>query len=99
MRIDIAMGFFLPIPLVSDAAMEKTWFWLGREFMDAGPFRDCPLAMLAGIPGSGKPGRHGDDPGARLVPHPFTPPQSAAEWALHTSSRAITGPAATHRSQ
>ena len=36
MRIDIAMGFFLPIPPVSDGAMEKTWFWLDREFMDAG---------------------------------------------------------------
>ncbi len=36
MRINIAMGFFLPVPPVAGGAMEKAWFRLGREFSDAG---------------------------------------------------------------
>lgn len=36
MRINIAMGFFLPVPPVAGGAMEKAWFRLGREFVAAG---------------------------------------------------------------
>ena len=36
MKINIAMGFFLPVPPVAGGAMEKAWFRLGREFVAAG---------------------------------------------------------------
>jgi glycosyltransferase involved in cell wall biosynthesis len=36
MKINIAMGFFLPVPPVAGGAMEKAWFRLGREFAAAG---------------------------------------------------------------
>jgi glycosyltransferase involved in cell wall biosynthesis len=36
MKINIAMGFFLPVPPVAGGAMEKAWFHLGREFAAAG---------------------------------------------------------------
>jgi glycosyltransferase involved in cell wall biosynthesis len=36
MNINIAMGFFLPVPPVAGGAMEKAWFRLGREFAAAG---------------------------------------------------------------
>jgi glycosyltransferase involved in cell wall biosynthesis len=36
MKINIAMGFFLPVPPVAGGAMEKAWFRLGREFAGAG---------------------------------------------------------------
>jgi glycosyltransferase involved in cell wall biosynthesis len=36
MRINITMGFFLPVPPVAGGAMEKAWFRLAREFAAAG---------------------------------------------------------------
>lgn len=36
MRINIAMGFFLPVPPVAGGAMEKAWFRLAREFAAGG---------------------------------------------------------------
>jgi glycosyltransferase involved in cell wall biosynthesis len=36
MKINIVMGFFLPVPPVAGGAMEKAWFRLGREFAAAG---------------------------------------------------------------
>ncbi len=36
MRINIAMGFFLPVPPVAGGAMEKAWHRLAREFAAAG---------------------------------------------------------------
>jgi glycosyltransferase involved in cell wall biosynthesis len=36
MRVNIAMGFFLPVPPVAGGATEKVWFRLGREFVGAG---------------------------------------------------------------
>jgi glycosyltransferase involved in cell wall biosynthesis len=36
MRINIAMGFFLPVPPVAGGAMEKAWHRLAREFSTAG---------------------------------------------------------------
>jgi glycosyltransferase involved in cell wall biosynthesis len=36
MKINIVMGFFLPVPPVAGGAMEKAWFRLGREFVAAG---------------------------------------------------------------
>ena len=36
MKLNIVMGFFLPVPPVAGGAMEKAWFRLGREFAAAG---------------------------------------------------------------
>ena len=36
MKINIAMGFFLPVPPVAGGAMEKAWFRLAQEFATAG---------------------------------------------------------------
>jgi glycosyltransferase involved in cell wall biosynthesis len=36
MKINITMGFFLPVPPIAGGAAEKIWFRLGREFAAAG---------------------------------------------------------------
>jgi glycosyltransferase involved in cell wall biosynthesis len=36
MKINVTMGFFLPVPPVAGGAMEKAWFRLAREFAAAG---------------------------------------------------------------
>jgi glycosyltransferase involved in cell wall biosynthesis len=36
MKINVAMGFFLPVPPVAGGAMEKAWFRLAQEFAAAG---------------------------------------------------------------
>ena len=73
MRINIVMGFFLPVPPLAGGASEKSWYGLAREFAARGHevtviSRDWPgLAPLERAGGINFVRVHGHDHTARLA--------------------------------